>query len=539
MKKRDVERAGLPGGPSGPVQRGCDMKLPLAFLQSLFERLEPDRFQAQFLKALMQVQNVQRGSIWIRDGDRYICSESIGPDADKIKGRAVAVDRPSIVGSVIESGETVVAEAGKDPRHFKELEDTFDIKSTLILCLPLKLGDGAVFGAVQIIDTSAAGNRLNLDPEYLELLEGLVTAGGIALSAALALDDQHQRNLTLMRLLEEARSPAAIIGRSAPFLDVLRTVETYARNDFPVLITGESGTGKELAAREIHRLSARREKPFLTQNCSAIPDTLLESELFGYRKGAFTGAVQDKVGLFEAARGGTIFLDEIGDMPPGLQAKILHVLQNSEIKPLGSTGFRKVDMRIIAATNRDLGRSIAAGSFREDLFFRLNVLPLEIPPLRKRKEDVPLLLNHFLGKFAREGGRGKVTIAADALERLAAYHWPGNIREMENLVKYLLTVIRGDVIRTSDLPALAAGSLTEGAVGRAAAALRRTPDPARGDAPFLATYTWDGLEREYILSLLDATRWNIAAAARHADVKRSTFTARMRKRGISKARDLP
>jgi len=514
------------------------MKLPLAFIQSLFEKLDPDRFQAQFLKTLLQIQNVQRGSIWIRDGERYVCSESIGPDADKIKGLVVATDHQSIVGSVIETGKMAVAEAGKDPRHFKEVEDAFDIKSTLILCFPLKLGDGTVYGAVQIIDTSASGSLLNLDPGYLELLEGLVTAGGIALSAALALNDQQQKNLLLTRLLEEARAPAHIIGRSDAFLDILRTVETYARNDFPVLITGESGTGKELAAREIHRLSPRRGKPFLTQNCSAIPDTLLESELFGYRRGAFTGAVQDKVGLFEAVHGGTVFLDEIGDMPLGLQAKILHVLQNNEIKPLGSTGFRKVDMRIIAATNRDLGRSIAAGTFREDLFFRLNVLPMEMPPLRRRREDIPLLLNHMLGKFARDGDRPPVTVAPDALERLVTYHWPGNIREMENLVKYLLTVTRGDAIRLSDLPALATGSFTEGAGRPAATAFPRPPGASAGAASSLATYTWESLEREYILSLLEGTRWNIAAAARHAGVKRSTFTARMRKRGISKAQDL-
>ncbi len=538
MVVRSPDPTWLPGGIPGSAHRCGDMKLPLAFIQSLFEKLDPERFQAQFLKAMMKIQNVQRGSIWIREGDKYVCSEAAGPEAGKIKGLVIRTDITSIVGSVFETGKMVIAEAGKDSRHFQEAESTLDIKSTLILCFPLKLKDGKVYGAVQIIDTSAAGDRLNLEPGYLELLEGMVTTGGIALSASLALDDQLKQNIELMKMLEAARSSSPIIGRSQEFLAVMRTVESYAREDFPVMITGESGTGKELAAQEIHRLSSRRGKPFLIQNCSAIPDTLLESELFGYQKGAFTGATQDKIGLFEAAHGGTIFLDEIGDMPLGLQAKILHVLQSSEVKPLGGTGFRKVDMRIIAATNREPGRSIEAGKFRSDLFFRLNVLPLEMPPLRKRKEDIPLLLTHFLKSFARGEERGQVTIAPDAMERLSNYHWPGNIREMENLVKYLLTVTPGKVIHLSDLPPLAALPSPENPAAMPAPPFRREGGQALRNPSPLAEYTWEGLEREYILSLLEATKWNIASAARQAEVKRSTFTARMEKRGISKRQDL-
>ena len=509
--------------------------LPLDFIQSLFEKLDPDRFPARFLEALTKIQNVERGSMWIRRGDSYVCSESIGPDKEKIKGVAVSATRPSIVGSVIESGKRRIAQAGKDPRHFKEVENAFGVKSTLILCFPLKLKDGSVYGAVQIIDTSAGGKRLNLAPGYLELMEGLVTAGGIALSASLVLEEHQRRNVELKKILEEVRSSPAIVGRSEALQTVLRTAETYAGNDFPVMITGESGTGKELIAREIHRLGARRDGPFLAQNCSAIPDTLLESELFGYRKGAFTGATRDKVGLFEAARGGTVFLDEIGDMPLGLQAKILQVLQSSEIKPLGTTEFRRVDIRILSATNRNMPRCVESGMFREDLYFRLNVLPLVMPPLRSRKEDIPLLLAHFLRRFGREPGKGPIKISPDAMGRLMEYPWPGNIREMENLVKYLITVTRGDSISTADLAMI----------------LDRTPEGTAASGPgrdlplheernefrnsdSLAGYTWEGLEREYIQSLLDQTKWNIAAASRKAGIKRSTFNARMRRLGIRK-----
>ncbi len=510
-------------------------KLPLDFIQSLFAKLDPGRFQAQFLKTLMRIQNVQRGSVWIRKGNQYVCSETIGPDADKVRGLEISANRSSIVGSVFKTGKMTIAEAGKDPRHFKEVEDSFDIKSTLILCFPLKLADGSVYGAVQIIDTSASGNRLNLDPDHLALLEGLVTTGGIALSASLAIEDHRKEASELRRILEEVRSPPPIIGQSERFLSILRTAEAYAEEDFPVLITGESGTGKELVAREIHRCSSRRDRPFMTQNCSAIPDTLLESELFGYRRGAFTGATADKVGLFQAVRGGTVFLDEIGDMPLGLQAKILNVLQSSEIRPLGSAESRKVDMRVIAATNKNLTRGIGTGQFREDLYFRLNVLPLVMPPLRERKDDIPLLINHFLQRFARVSGRPSPRISSEVMDRLTEYHWPGNIREMENLVKYLLTVARGDAIHLVDLPTLFdRGSLEVPGERSDRSISGPSGKTEQGNALPLSGYSWEELERNYILSLMEEMKWNIAAAARQARVKRSTFTARMRRLGIRK-----
>jgi transcriptional regulator with GAF, ATPase, and Fis domain len=508
-------------------------KLPLRFIMSLFDKLDPDQFQIQFLETLMQIQNVERGSVWIRRGDRYVCTEAAGPECDKVRGMAINTGDRSIVGSVFKTGKTIIAEAGKDPRHYKEIEHSLDVKSTLILCLPLKLKDGTVYGAVQIIDTSAGGNRLNLDSDYLGLLEGLVTTGGVALSASLALQDQQQQNIELRRILDEVRSPPLIIGRSESLLSVLRIADAYADEDFPVLITGESGTGKELIAREIHRKSSRRDKPFMTQNCSAIPDTLLESELFGYRRGAFTGATKDKIGLFQAVRGGTVFLDEIGDMPLGLQAKILTVLQGNEIKPLGSAESHKVNMRVIAATNRNLTRSIEKGYFREDLYFRLNVLPLVMPPLRDRENDIPLLINHFLEQFSRVTGRRSPRIAPEAMEKLTGYHWPGNIREMENMVKFLLTVARGNTIQLSDLPTLFDKRKPEVAEYRPG-----TASPGTGGnthSALLSAYSWEGLERDYILSLLDGTKWNIAEAARRAGIKRSTFTARMKRRGITKS----
>ncbi|HBX43042.1 MAG TPA: hydrogenase, partial [Deltaproteobacteria bacterium] len=227
------------------------------------------------------------------------------------------------------------------------------------------------------------------------------------------------------------------------------------------------------------------------------------------------------------------FLDEIGDMPLGLQTKILSVLQSNEVKPLGSSEYQKVDMRIISATNRNLTRSIEMGQFREDLYFRLNVLPLVMPPLRERKDDIPMLVNHFLRHFAKVTGRRARSMAPEAMERLMMYHWPGNIREMENMVKYLLTVARGDTILLSDLPTLFDRS-PHGVPESRPDLVSPGPGERRHAAP-LSAYSWEGLERDYIFSLLEGTKWNIAAAARKADVKRSTFTARMRRLGITKS----
>ena len=507
--------------------------LPLSFVELLFDKLDPERFMSLFLEALTNVQKVERGSIWIRKGDGYVCTEACGDEADKIKGVILSRSQKSIVGAVIESGRMTIAEPSKDRRHFKELDRKLDTKNTLILCFPLILRDGTVYGAIQILDTTAGGIRLNLDPDYLDLLQGIVTIGGIALSASLDLAEKYEQNIGMQRMRDQIRAEPLMIGQSEVFLKVIELAKVYAGNEFPVMITGESGTGKELLAREIHRLSPRKNRPFLTQNCSAIPENLLESELFGYRKGAFTGADSDKVGLFEAADGGTVFLDEIGDMALGLQAKILRVLQSSEIKPLGSTSTRKVDVRIIAATNKNLVEIIEKGGFREDLYFRLNVLPLEVPPVRKRSDDVPLLITHFLNYYSYGPDAPVRSISPEAMELLTGQLWPGNIREIENLAKYLLTVTEGD-IEVADLPPPYNAEPREVRTSTTSPAdeteiLPASPPPVPG-----AGSSMEEMERNYILSVLELTRWNVTAAARHAGIKRTTFNSRMKKHGISK-----
>lgn len=426
----------------------------LDFVRALFEPADPGRFQRSFLEALLRVQNVSRGSLWVRRDQDLECIEAAGEQSGQVLGVRLSADRPSVVGWVMENARMTIAEPEKDPRHCKDVEADLDVKSTLILCFPLVLLDGAVYGAVELIDVSAGGDRLNLDPGYLELLGALVAIGSAALGRALDFDRQSRECRDLRRALQDIRqSGHPIVGRSRAVGAAQALATSYGRTDFPVLITGESGTGKELFAHAIHQASRRRDKPFFVQNCSAIPEALLESELFGCRKGAFTGADRDRQGLFEAADGGTVFLDEIGDMAPALQAKILRLIQSGEVKPLGAPAARSVDVRLISATNKNLVQAMERGDFREDLFYRLNVLPLVLPPLRARREDIPELLDYFVRRDCKRLGAPAKRFSPAALAALSAAPWKGNIREMENLVKYLLTVVEGDVVDVAHLPA--------------------------------------------------------------------------------------
>jgi DNA-binding NtrC family response regulator len=260
-----------------------------------------------------------------------------------------------------------------------------------------------------------------------------------------------QENRVLREQLRTRPGFGELIGTSQKMNRVYRLVEKVSHHSYPVLVLGESGTGKELVARSIHYLGERRNKPFVPVDCSALVPTLIESELFGYVKGAFTGAVHSKQGLLESAGGGTLFLDEIGDLPIDLQAKLLRALQEHEVKPVGSTERVSISARIIAATHRDLESSVRAGTFRQDLFFRLNVVQIKLPPLRERKNDIPLLVNAFLEKFS-DGHERARTISEDAVARLLAYDWPGNVRELENAVERAVALGSGPILHVGDLP---------------------------------------------------------------------------------------
>jgi DNA-binding NtrC family response regulator len=327
-------------------------------------------------------------------------------------------------------------------------------------------------------------------------------------------------NAYLRSQLEERYRIDGLIGQSRVMRDLLQLLETVAATSSTVLITGETGTGKELAARAIHHNSPRRANRLIAINCSAIPETLLEAELFGHVRGAFTGAIGTRQGRLEQAHKGTLFLDEIGTMSPALQAKLLRVLQEREFERVGDSHTIKIDVRVIAATHSDLARMVADGTFREDLFYRLNVIPVQLPPLRERREDIPLLVQHFLQKLAGEAGRGAVTISQDALRRMMAYHWPGNIRQLENACERALAFSQGrSQIDVHDL----------------------TPDIQNQPAPADSSEVWfpdDGLDFErYIegveLSLirrsLERTQGNKRQAAKLLNLKRTTLIEKLKR----------
>jgi two-component system NtrC family response regulator len=296
---------------------------------------------------------------------------------------------------------------------------------------------------------------------------------------------------------------------------VFAVVRKVADTEATVLITGESGTGKELVARAIHSLSARRERPFVAINCAAIPRELLESELFGHVKGAFTGAIRDKTGKFQAAEGGTLFLDEVGELPVELQPKLLRALQERVVEPVGGTAPRKLDVRVVAATNSDLEEAIADGTFREDLYYRLAVIPVHLPPLRERPEDIPLLVRHFTAKH----GAPSVGFAPEALAALQRHAWPGNVRELENTVERLLILRNSDLITVAELPDKLRGAVRD----KGGRVVNLPPEG----------YPLEQLEREVVIEALERCDWNQTAAARFLRVPRHTLIYRMEKYKIT------
>lgn len=324
-----------------------------------------------------------------------------------------------------------------------------------------------------------------------------------------------QANEKLTLLEEQAKSRTAfqrLVGKSAPMQEVFRRLRLAAQSDVTVLITGESGTGKELAARAIHALSTRQHKPFLSVNCGAIPETLLESELFGHVRGAFTGAVRDKMGIFQAADGGTLLLDEIGDISPLLQLKLLRVLQEHEIQRVGAPHPYTVDVRLITATNKDLSALVTAGTLRDDFYYRIHVFEITLPPLCDRREDIPLLVDHFITEFARESDKSVNGIARDALQALMAYTWPGNVRELRNAIEHAFVIVQGECLTLLDLPL----------------DIRQPPAQPQQAQPPRRPAVVDHAERQRILAALRLSGGNRTAAAKRLGFSRVTLWKKIR-----------
>lgn len=360
-----------------------------------------------------------------------------------------------ITGKVVETGEPVVVpQIEKEPLFLNRTQSRNDLKKSDIsfICVPVKIGS-TIYGTLSVDRLFNEDITFEEDVRLLSIVASMI-AQGLKIQQMVR-DEKKQllnENITLREKLKERYSLYNIVGTSNKMNEVFQMIERIASTDVTVLIRGESGTGKELVANAIHFNSTRAPKPFLKLNCAALPDTLTESELFGHEKGAFTGAIEQRMGRFERADGGTLFLDEIGTLNLVAQAKLLRVLQEREFERIGGNRTLQVDVRIVVATSKDLERSIEEGTFREDLYYRLNIFPIFIPPLRERKTDILLLADHFIEKFNQKHKKDVRRISTPAIDMLMQYHWPGNVRELENSIERAVLLCTDRVIHSHHLP---------------------------------------------------------------------------------------
>jgi len=414
-----------------------------------------------------------------------------------------------IAGQVAASGKAlIVADVEQSGDFFRGIDAKSSFQTRGLIAAPL-IWQTEVIGVVEVLNKVSGRSYDMEDLTLLQIFANLAASG--AHNAA-----QHETVVKENRGLRETlkvRSP--IIGNSPALRRVTDMVNRVAGSNATVLLLGETGTGKEITAREIHRASPRGERPFIAINCAALPETLLESELFGHEKGAFTGAHADKLGRFEMADGGTLFLDEIGDISQSTQVKLLRVLQEKEYVRVGGTRTIATDVRIIAATNRDLHEAMEKGGFREDLFYRLNVFPIDIPPLRERREDISLLVEHFVAMSATNLGCTKPAVGDDAISMLTAYSWPGNIRELQNIVERAVLLADGETVTRDHLPREVVGE-------------EPTPEASGTESSL-----W-GYEKAMIVKALRESGWNQSKAARNLGISRDNLRYRVKKYDIKK-----
>ena len=423
-----------------------------------------------------------------RNVDRVDVGADPSQVSDSVIARVLKERRPLIVSDAL--NDTILGQS----------RSVMDLKLSSVMCVPLTARE-------QLIGVLYVGNegleRLFVEDD-LELLKIFAAQASLILHNALLMDELRLENEDLAREVAAGTGlGGSMIGNSPAMIDVFRTLAKVAPTDISILVTGETGTGKELVAREVHARSNRRNAPFVSINCGAIPENLLESELFGHKKGAFTGAISDKQGKFEDANGGTLFLDEIGEMPMNLQVKLLRVLQEREIERVGEGRGRPVDIRVLSATNKNLDEEIAAGRFREDLFYRLNEVHVGLPALRERGDDIALIAHHLQKRFSKIYPGKASGFTPDALEAMRFYIWPGNVRQMENRIKKALVMSDGPLLTPRDL----------GFEGEA--------DPEKRWVPL--NDAKESFQQRYIKECLEAHEWNKAATARALDVDPRTI----------------
>jgi transcriptional regulator with GAF, ATPase, and Fis domain len=476
------------------------------------------------LDAVLEVTGAERGFLVLVERGRLATKVARNIDLGALTGEDAVLSETVVRRVVDERAPLLIRDAAEDER-FKQAVSVVDLHLHSVLCVPLTLDD-EVTGAIYI-DNRTAGGIFSADD--LDLMTRFAEFIAIAIRNATVVQDLARSQEALLRELRATHRFEEIVGTSRGIVEVLDLVSKVAESDVSILLLGESGTGKELIARATHANSGRSREPFVCINCAAIPEHLLEAELFGHEKGAFTGAVKARRGRFEAADRGTIFLDEIADMSPSLQAKLLRVLQDGRFEPLGSNEVREVDVRVIAATNRDLERLVREGTFREDLYYRLNVVEVRLPPLRERKEDIPLLVDHLLRRLASQTGSSVKSIGRRTLQAMMAYDYPGNVRELENIVKRAVVLAKGSAIALDDLPGKVRGVAAPGTerppVTRGE--LRHEREAARKTAVA-------EVERAFVIEAMRRSGGNVARAAAAAEMDRRQFYRLLKKYGVSK-----
>jgi len=417
-------------------------------------RIELDELVPLVMTKCREALDAEGAAVLLLDSDSNQLYFPYAADEDEAVTRRLSSLRfpadQGIAGHVLHSGHSLrVDDVEKDPRFYRGIDRESGLTTRNMICSPLTARHG-VIGLIQVVNHRGAAP---FDDDDLQLLDTLAGSIAVAIENARlyarsrAAEEQLRAQVgALRRDLAHHDRFGDIVGSGPAMLEVFRLMETAAASPIAVLIEGETGTGKEVAARGIHRASVRAEGPFVAVNCAALPEHLLESELFGHRRGAFTGATHDHRGLFEAAHGGTILLDEVGDMPPAMQAKLLRVLQEGEVVPVGETRPRKVDVRVISATNRDLSEEVATRRFRDDLYYRIVAFPIRLPPLRERREDVPLLAARFVKLGAERHGKQIGGIDRDALECLTRHEWRGNIRELQNEIERAVALAQAGAV---------------------------------------------------------------------------------------------
>ena len=562
-RNRERERQGEAAGRSSApgAERLEELESLLALNKVLASELDLQRLLGILMETCLRITGAERGFLLLNEGGKARVAISRNIDQEEVRDAAEKISR-SITREVLQSGKPVLLDdAGRDERA-KENGRTSIMKLQLrsVLSVPLRHRDD-IIGAMTLDNRFEAGRFTR---HSLGLVETIADQATIAIINARLFEENKRRSDELARAKEElerlnavlrdrleqtgadlaearaalARSTSrdeldhdfpAIVTRSPRMVEVLAVIDRIADSQVPVLIQGESGTGKELVARAVHETSPRADGPLITINCAAIPQHLMESEFFGHVRGAFTGATADKAGLFEAADGGTLFLDEVGDMDLEIQTKLLRVLQDGVVRRIGAKATRQVDVRIVAATNRDLTERIASGHFREDLYYRLNVINLVLPPLRDRREDIPLLVEAFAAEMA-PGRVGEAIFSEAALDALVRHDWKGNVRELRNEVERALALARGEV-GAEDL-----SSRVREAPGRAVRSSRRLALVASEgvDLKELVQRETEVIEREVIAEMLRRHDYKKKRTAERLGISRPTLDAKIDKYGLDR-----